>query len=113
MRDYCPDKWVIVKIEADKEDTHYRVFGTWYGSYLGTGMWRLSSGIKSCELVDNRYEMPQHSGSHYSCYVNSYGKSAYTTGILESLIRNSSTTGFTITELTEEQAKDLLSAFNV
>ena len=40
MSVYNPDKWVIVKIDADSECI-YKVFACWYGGYAGSDSWRI------------------------------------------------------------------------
>jgi hypothetical protein len=43
MSDYVPDKWVVVKIEGKNVQLTYKVFGCWFGGYLGSNTWKLKS----------------------------------------------------------------------
>jgi len=69
---YTPDKWEIVKYESD-QGVWYKVLGSWSGGYLDGDSWRLSSGIKSIELVGDTYEVLNMSGSTYKIGKNSRG----------------------------------------
>lgn len=68
-----PDKWVIISISKDDEDTIYKVFASWIGGYLNGDAWRLNSGIKDIKKIDNNYIISGFSGSEYICHENSYG----------------------------------------
>ena len=39
-----PDKWLVLKI-----GDLYKVYGTWYGGYLGSDSWKINSGIVKVE----------------------------------------------------------------
>lgn len=73
--DYAPDKWMLIKVGGT--DPHYRVFGSWYGSYLDGDAWRLNSGVKSVEQDENYYYFYGHSGSVYRCMKGAYGANSY------------------------------------
>lgn len=80
MREYFPDRWVIIKIEGTSvPKPYYRIFGSWYGGYCGSDSWKMSSGIESVTFdpVKEVYTMPQTSGSVYKVYKNSHGFSIY------------------------------------
>ena len=87
--DKTPDKWVVIKL-LDKNETTplYKVFGTWYGGYLGSDRWKLNSGIVSVEDSETSYIFIGYSGSKYICSKNkaSYGTSSYTGSVLNSII---------------------------
>ena len=72
---YNPDKWMLVKITG--KDSHYRVFGSWYGGYLGADSWRMNSGITSVIEEDDHYLFIGSSGSTYACHKDTYGASSY------------------------------------
>ena len=82
MSNYTPDLWVIVEMVTDK-NTIYKVLGSWYGGYLGSDSWRLSSGVTKVIEHDNHYEVHNHSGSIYTCHKGVEGISTYTTSIYE------------------------------
>ena len=105
---YKPDKWSIIKIESN--DPHYRVVGSWYGGYGGSDSWKLSSGILSCKINENYYDIPQHSGSLYVCHKETYGMSFYTSGVVAHYIDQASKlgSGIKITLLDEDEAIDYL-----
>lgn len=79
MSYYNPDAWMLIKINGD--DPHYRVFGSWYGGYLGSDSWRMNSGITSMLEEDDNYLFIGSSGSTYACHKDAYGASSYTLGI--------------------------------
>ena len=101
MSTYTPDRWLIVKISDKEDNSHYRVFASWYGGYLGSDSWKLNSGITSATLEDGAYHFAGSSGSVYICYPGSYGASGYAHGVLDHLIKESETVGTTITVLPE------------
>ena len=89
MTDYTPDKWVVVKIEGGEFPLTYKVFGCWYGGYLGSNSWKMNSGIKYASEGDNCYLFEGYSGSIYKCYKNNYGAHMYGQGVLEDIIEKS------------------------
>lgn len=84
MTIYTPHKWVILEITQHNEKTH-RVLGSWYGGYLGSDSWRLSSGITGISLEKDSYVITNHSGSKYICHKDNKGMSTYTASVLESM----------------------------
>jgi hypothetical protein len=90
MDDHTPDRWLIVKITNTTDNTsHYRLFASWYGGYLGADAWRLNSGItKVTENVDYFF-FEGTSGSVYVCHKGSYGLSGYGSDTLNNLIKKS------------------------
>lgn len=80
MSSYNPDKWLIVKINSDTP--HYRVFGSWYGGYLGSDSWRLNSGITKVSEDSDYYLFEGSSGSVYKCHKQTYGASGYGWGVI-------------------------------
>ena len=58
-----------------------KVFAGWYGGYLGSDRWRVSSGIVSFETFEDRYEFVNYSGSRYVCYFAARGMS----GLMQSV----------------------------
>lgn len=87
MSDYVPDRWMLVKITG--EDPHYRVFGSWFGGYLGSDSWRLNSGIVSVIEEDDSYVFKGYSGSVYRCYKEAYGSHSYGYGVAKNLVEKS------------------------
>lgn len=84
-----PDRWLVIKITPnDDSPVIYRIFATWYGSYLGSASWRLNSGIVSVVLDNDIYIFTGHSGSKYLCHKNSYGNTGYGAGVLSNIIKN-------------------------
>lgn len=91
MAIYYPDKWIVVELSSVASDNHieniYKILATWHGGIFESDSWKLSSGIVSISKTKSTYEMPQSSGSHYSCQIDSYGLSALTDGIYETFER--------------------------
>jgi hypothetical protein len=96
MNEYIPDKWVVVKIEGEEFPLTYKVFGCWYGGYLGSNSWKMNSGIKFVSAEDNCYLFEGYSGSIYKCYKRNYGTHMYGQGVLEDIIERSKEARVTI-----------------
>jgi|APGre2960657404_1045060.scaffolds.fasta_scaffold44871_2 hypothetical protein len=82
MSKYTPDRWVMVKTNFNGAQ-YYKILASWYGGYMGSDSWKLSSGTL-CTQFDkktNQYHFPQVSKSEYVCYKNTYGTSGYTQGV--------------------------------
>jgi hypothetical protein len=89
MSEYRPDLWVIVELKYnDSEEAVRKVMGSWYGGYLGSDSWRLSSGITEIVDADTHYEIHNESGSVYLCGKQCQGMSGYTTGVFNSLAKD-------------------------
>jgi len=87
MSDYTPDKWVVVKIQRQENDTPlYKVFACWYGGWAGADSWKLNSGITRVTLDGYCYMFEGYSGSVYECHESCYGTNFYGQGVLENLI---------------------------
>ena len=78
---YTPDRWVVVEI-THGEDVTRKIMSGWYGGYLGSDSWRLSSGITKVEDNDKFYKIHNHSGSVYTCYKSAYGVSGLMGGVI-------------------------------
>lgn len=100
MTMYVPDRWCLVQI-----GDVYKVFGSWYGGYLGSDSWRLNSVITSVTKESDRYTFEGASGSKYVCCANHYGFHSYGAGVLEQL-KTKVSVSFTV--LTEQQAMELI-----
>jgi alpha-tubulin suppressor-like RCC1 family protein len=83
-RTYIPDKWVVVEIKTNDDEVNRKVMASWYGGYLGSDSWKLSSGITETVEYEDHYEFINHSGSVYKCGKNSFGLSGYAYSVLES-----------------------------
>jgi hypothetical protein len=96
-----PDKWLLVRVHGT--DPHWRIFGTWNGSYLHGDSWRLNSGIRSVEDKDGYYDFVGYSGSVYRCYKTGYGVTTYGMGVLTDLLGKSD-----LLQAVFEEPKDIL-----
>ena len=85
MSQYCPDKWLVIKLNHNS-GSHYRVFGSWYGGWTGADSWRMNSGIVSVTEDEHCLYFKGSSGSLYTCHKESYGANGYGTRILEDMI---------------------------
>jgi len=89
MSIYNPDLWVIVELKDNNSDEVTRkVMASWYGGYLGSDRWKLSSGITEIVDRDTHYEIHNHSGSIYNCGKHSQGMSGYTAGVFNSFVKD-------------------------
>ena len=66
---YIPDEWVLLKIPGGI----YKVFGVERGSYLYGNQWKLNSGIKHVDFVNDVFKFHGYSQSIYECYKHKYG----------------------------------------
>ncbi len=89
MSEYVPERWVVVKIEGGEFPLTYKVFGCWFGGYLGSNSWKMNSGIKYVSEGDKCYLFEGYSGSIYKCYKSNYGTHMYGRGVLEDIIEKS------------------------
>lgn len=81
IREYKPDRWVILKINTDK-GVLYKVMGGWFGGYLGSDNWRINSGITKVEIEGDVYKFHGSSGSVYICNKNNYGLTVFMSAVL-------------------------------
>jgi hypothetical protein len=83
MTTYTPDSWTILEMKHGNQIT-YKVFAGWSGGYLHGDSWKLSSGIKTAELDEERkvYLFSNFSGSLYVCSANSQRLSGYMQSLL-------------------------------
>jgi hypothetical protein len=83
MREYNPDKWVMLKFNHNGKDI-YKVLASWYGGFTQGDSWKLNSGVTKVEQEGDLFMFHGSSGSVYVCHKKTYGMSAYTMGILSS-----------------------------
>ena len=91
--EYIPHKWVVVKIEGKNFPLTYKVFGCWYGGYLGSNSWKFNSGIKAVTEDEDSWLFEGYSGSVYKCHKKVYGMHMYGNGILNDIICKSEEVG--------------------
>lgn len=89
MSEYNPDKWAIIELKTPTE-TLYKVLATWYGGYLGSDSWKISSGIQSVKEIENGYAFHNFSGSVYNCHKESYGMNMYTASVYQNFEKQNS-----------------------
>ena len=78
--DHYPERWMILKI-TESAKTHYRVFATWGGSYLGGQSWQMNSGIVSVDEDDKYFYFNGASGSVYACRKSDGAYGAFSFGL--------------------------------
>lgn len=81
MSTYYPDKWVLVEFDSPDHGKITKVMASWYGGYLGSDSWKLSSGVTKITKTDVGYEFLNDSGSVYFCHKDVYGMSGYTSSV--------------------------------
>jgi len=102
MSENNPDKWMIVKIVNNKNESHYRVFASWYGGYLGSDSWQMNSGITKVTEAGDYYFFEGSSGSVYSCRKGCYGASGYGYNVLSGLVEKGAKDGLLIAVLSDD-----------
>jgi len=95
MSDYTPDRWLVLRIQTDKEIL-YKVFAAWSGGYTGSDSWKLNSGIVRATWADPYWEFDGSSGSVYSCHWDGYGTNGYGGAVLDNLISQARAQGIQI-----------------
>ena len=81
MSIYTPDCWTVLEFRS-RYGIHRKVFAGWYGGYLGSDSWKLSSGITKVTEFPNHYEFLNNSGSLYVCHKNVQRMNSYMSNIL-------------------------------
>lgn len=101
MREYRPNKWVLVHIN----ESFYRVIGGWSGGYLDGDHWRASSAV--CEIRDKGDEIHflNQSGSVYKCRKDGYGTNVLTSGVINDAKKASKKAGSTFEVINLEDIK--------
>lgn len=82
MREYIPDRWIVIEFVTPKE-TFQKVFAGWYGGYTSGDSWKLNSGITKTTKDGDWFHFEGHSGSVYQCHPDGYGMSGYMSGIYQ------------------------------
>lgn len=106
MTTYDPHVWVLVEVDGD--DPHYRIFGTWRGSYLEGESFRMNSGIESVTRKGATLHFHGTSGSEYIVHKDAYGMTGYSSAWLASLNEE---WGGRIRILTEDEAGEVIRVF--
>lgn len=84
-----PERWVIIKILLNN-NTYYKVFGAYSGTYLTGERWQINSGIHKATQDDEYFYFEGYSGSCYKCLKAAYGvRGTYITGVLNTIIEES------------------------
>lgn len=93
MTEYCPDLWVVVKIDSTDPTKYpsHKVFGTWRGGYLDGDSWRMNSGIDRVSQDGNYLLFHGFSGSVYRCHKDGYGTSPWSFSVLNGMIEGANT----------------------
>lgn len=81
---HVPDKWILVRLYSPIHGEAFRVLASWYGGYLGSDSWKLSSGVVKEEDCGDYIDFHSQSGSVYRCYKRAQGMSGYTHGVFSS-----------------------------
>lgn len=87
MREYRPDRWVLVRIESEQYGVYYRFLAGWYGGFARGDSWKLSSGILEDQITvdaDECFVCPQFSNSCYIVHPSAIGMSSYMHGVARS-----------------------------
>ena len=89
-REYTPDRWAILELGNSTQSIR-KVFAGWYGGYLGSDSWKLSSGIVEAVEHDKYWEFKNHSGSVYKCYKSAEGMGGYMSMVYSSWLKEAET----------------------
>ncbi len=115
MRQYTPNRWVLVKIN-NRGDAHYRFLAGWYGGFTSGDSWKLSSGLVEDKLTIDKqgcFVSPQSSGSCYVVHPGAYGMSMLMSSIANSFLKEAEESGGALTFeiLEQERALEILNDF--
>lgn len=84
MKLYSHDRWIVIEVKENKNESIRKVFAGWLGGYFGSDEWKLSSGIIKVNEDDKLFEFINVSGSVYRCHKNMYGMTGWMFSLLES-----------------------------
>ena len=84
MKLYSPDRWIVIEVKENKNESIRKVFAGLLGGYLGSDEWKLSSGIIKVNEDDKLFEFINVSGSVYRCHKNMYGMTGWMGRMYES-----------------------------
>ncbi|MBA2962129.1 MULTISPECIES: hypothetical protein [Ramlibacter] len=97
---YTPDRWTVLAITNAAGERHFRILASWYGGFLGSDSWRMSSGISKIEPGPDHYRVHNDTtGSVYICVKGAQGTSAFVSRVLASYQEQARAAGATIKEL--------------
>lgn len=102
MSEYTPDRWVVLKIVSEKQET-YKVLAGWGGSYTHGASWKLNSGITEVKEDGDYFLFSGYSGSVYKCHKQGYGLTGLTAQVLESFYKDLEEQPVTLTCLNEDE----------
>lgn len=72
MERLTPDRWTL--IYATINDVHEtRIVSGWWGGYLDSDSWRISSATRSITPKEDHYLIDTEGGSEYICYYRRNG----------------------------------------
>lgn len=93
--EYFPNYWQLVKITTPEGNILYKVFATWTGGYTTGESWKFNSGITEVTHDGDYVNFKGYSGSVYKCINKDhcYRTTAYTYGVLESMIKKADLVG--------------------
>ena len=91
MSEYTPDKWVVIELDYEGVKTQ-KILSSWYGGWVGSDSWRLSSVITEVEELEDSYIIRNESGSVYTCFKKRYGMSFYAMTVLEDIKKQAKVT---------------------
>lgn len=83
MNEYTPDRWVVLNMSENENESIQKVFAGWYGGYLGSDSWKLSSGIIEVKEDDEAFEFVNLSSSVYRCRRGAYGMTGLMCDVFE------------------------------
>jgi hypothetical protein len=102
MKDYYPDRWVVLEMRDESNLPVKKVFSGWYGGYLGSDIWRLSSGITAEKADEQKFEFENISGSIYHCQRHAYGMTGLMCDIYDSWLDRLKDEGVGSIEIVDE-----------
>ena len=100
MATYQPDGWQFILIN----DSTLKVFGCWWGGYLGCDTWRLNSGCSRILESENRYLVDGYSGSVYILGKGLTRLSSYGEMMLKEIISELESNGHSTKRISVEEA---------
>jgi len=69
MKEYTPDRWVVLEFDSVEYGKYRKVLASWYGGFAGSDNWKLSSSIDNIVIAEDEfYSFYNSSGSVYYCH---------------------------------------------
>lgn len=105
-----PDKWVILHV--NDQQPFFKILSAFYGGYLGSDSWRLSSPIVKIEYNngENKFLITTDNGTAYELCQECYGFASVSNDIYENIKKDADDNNILFNVI--ENPNDIIGRFN-